>query len=255
MNLSAGLAFSPRDNLTLTADLFHIKISNRILLGATFDDDFTRDILAAEGFTDVAGVQYFTNGLDTRTQGVDLTGILRLPAGAGSVNLTGTVNYTTNEITRVDPLPPVLQGSTEPGLIDSVTYIGITEERPDWRATLEAQYVRGRLQALARTSYFGRFSSAQPGFCDECRERYGAKMLFDAEVGYRFGRMNLALGVRNLFDTYPDQPSSPVVVDPDTGDRAMDFNNNFGTFPWAAASPFGYNGRYVYARVSVPLGR
>jgi len=51
-----------------------------------------------------------------------------------------------------------------------------------------------------------------------------------------------SLGARNLFDIYPDRAKD-------------DFNNNFGTFPWAAASPFGYNGRYVYTRASLDLGR
>ncbi|MBI4541511.1 MAG: TonB-dependent receptor, partial [Gemmatimonadetes bacterium] len=257
VNLSAGLAFSPQDNLTFTADYFYIKISDRILLGATFDDATTRDILTGGGFTDIAGVQYFTNGLDTRTSGVDVTANLRLPAGPGTLDLTGALNYTKNEIIRIDPLPAVLQASSEPGLIDSVTYIGITEERPDSRATLAAQYSMGRLHALARASYFGKFSSAQPGFCDNCRERYGSKTLFDAEVGYRVSLVDVSIGVRNLFNTYPDQPSSLTPTDPDdpNSDPAMLFNNNYETFPWAAASPFGYNGRYVYVRASVPLTR
>ncbi|MGH7674117.1 MAG: TonB-dependent receptor plug domain-containing protein, partial [Gemmatimonadales bacterium] len=251
LNLSAGVAFSPRENLTLTADYFYITIDDRILLGATFDDDTTRAILAAGGITNVAGVQYFTNGLDTKTQGLDLTANLRVPTGAGAWDFTGVVNYTKNEITRVDPLPAVLQNSAETGLIDTVTWIGITEERPDWRATVTAQYATGRFRALARGSYFGKFSSAQPGFCDLCRERYGAKTTFDAEVGYGFGQVDLAVGIRNLFDQYPDQPSS--TVDVGGGTPAKDFNNNFGTFPWAAASPFGYNGRYLYARVEMLL--
>ncbi|HXE58399.1 MAG TPA: TonB-dependent receptor [Gemmatimonadales bacterium] len=252
-NFSGGFAFSPRDNVTVTADYFYIKIDDRILLGATFDDDVTVNILSAGGFTTIAGVQYFTNGLDTETQGVDVTANLRLPVGGSStLDLLGAVNYTSNEITRVDPLPPQLAGSSEPGIIDSVTYIGITEERPDWRATLSARFATGRFHALARGSYFGEFSSAQPGFCDLCRERYGAKTIFDAEVGYRLNYVALAVGVRNLFDTYPDQPSS--LVDVGDGTPARDFNNNFGTFPWAAASPFGYNGRYVYTRAEVTFG-
>jgi len=85
-----------------------------------------------------------------------------------------------------------------------------------------------------------------------CRERYGAKALFDIEVGYRFSQADLSIGVRNLLDTYPDQPSSLVDVD-GAGTPAKDYNNNFGTFPWAAASPFGYNGRYLYARVDMRL--
>ena len=56
-------------------------------------------------------------------------------------------------------------------------------------------------------------------------------------MGYKFDPVDLSVGARNLFDTYPDQPQ-------------QDFNNNFGTFPWAAASPFGYNGRYLYTRAS-----
>jgi hypothetical protein len=45
------------------------------------------------------------------------------------------------------------------------------------------------------------------------------------------------------------------VVGDEFGDTSKDFNDNFGTFPWAAASPFGYNGRYVYARTEIQLSR
>jgi iron complex outermembrane receptor protein len=251
VNLSGGFAWSPVDGFTLTADYFHILIDDRILLGATFDDDTTRAILAQAGFTDIAGVQYFTNGLDTRTHGLDLIADARVPAGPGVFQLTGALNWTRNEIRRVAGLPAVLASSDETGLIDTVTYIALTEERPDVRGTLTAQYSTGRVRGLVRGSYFGTFSSAQPGFCDLCRDRYGAKALLDLEVGYLFGVVDLALGVRNLLDTYPDQPSS--TVDVGGGTPARDFNNNFGTFPWAAASPFGYNGRFVYVRMGVPL--
>jgi iron complex outermembrane recepter protein len=256
-NLSAGVVFTPVNNFTVTADYFHIRINNQILLGATFDDEASVGLLTAAGFDNIGGVQYFTNGLDTRTQGVDITAGYKVPAGpSGTLDLTAGFNYTRNKIIHVDPLPQVLidAGSTEPGLLDSVTAIGIQDERPDWRGTLQANYTVGRFSSLGRYSYYGGFSSAQPGFCDLCRESYGGKGLFDAEVGYRFNLIKLSVGVRNLFDTYPDQPKSTVVVD-DAGDTAKDFNNNFGTFPWAAASPFGYNGRFVYARTEIQLAR
>jgi iron complex outermembrane receptor protein len=213
----------------------------------------TLAILAANGFTNIGGIQYFTNGLDTRTRGLDVTGSLRVPSGAGAFNLTGALNYTKNTILRVDPLPAVLDSTptAETGILDSVTYIGITEERPDVRATLTGEYAIGRVHALLRGSYYGKFSSAQPGYCDLCRERYGAKGLFDAEIGYRFSNVDFSLGVRNLFDTYPDQPSS--LQDVGDGNPSKDYNNNFGVFPWAAASPFGYNGRYLYVRAEMRL--
>ena len=238
INVSAGVAISPNDQFSFTADLFGIDITNRIILGATFDDDTTLAVLARNGITNIGGVQYFTNGVNTRTQGVDLTANYRIPMGRGNLDFTGMANYTKTEIRRVAPLPPVLANSTEPGLLDTVTTIAITQERPDWRASLAMQYTTGRFHGLLRGSYYGKFSSAQPGFCDTCRENYGAKTLLDAELGYRLGPVDWALGARNLLDTYPDRAT-------------QDFNNNFATFPWAAASPFGYNGRYVYTRFSV----
>jgi len=240
VNLSAGFAFTPSDNFTVTVDVVNIKINDRILLGATFGDTVSQRILSDSGYPNIGAVQFFTNGLDTRTNGIDVTGDLRVPAGTGSLDLNAALNYTKNKITRVGPLPAILQGTATDltSILDLVTKVGIEEERPDWRGTLTAQYSLGRFHALGRTSYYGGFASAQPSFTD--REKYGGKTLFDAEIGYHFTDVDLSLGARNLFDTYPDRAKA-------------EFNNNDNTFPWAAASPFGYNGRFVYARVEMRL--
>ncbi len=164
----------------------------------------TLAILARNGINNVAGLQYFTNGLDTKTQGIDLTADLRLPAGVrGTLDFNLNANYTKNSVTHIGPLPDSLVNSTEPGLLDSVTYIGLTEERPDWRGTFTTQYTLSGFHALARALYYGKFSSAQLGFCDLCRERYGAKTLFDAEIGYRFNQVALSLGVRTCLIPIP----------------------------------------------------
>jgi iron complex outermembrane receptor protein len=209
--------------------------------GASGDSVVAR-ILADSGFVGLGGVQFFTNGLDTKSQGVDLTANWRIPAGgASTLELIASANYTKTEITRVGDVPPILQGTatTFTSILDLVTEVGITEERPDWRGTLTALFNSGRFHSLARASYFGGFASAQPSFTD--RDEYGGKTLVDAEIGYRFNAVNLSIGARNIFDTYPDQPKA-------------EFNHNDHTFPWAAASPFGYNGRFVYVRSEVTLG-
>lgn len=241
INLSGGVAVTPRDGLTLTADAYRITIDNRILLGATFDDSVSLAILAAGGYGEIGGVQYFTNGLDTRTSGITVTANWRVPLQSEhTLDVTGSFDYAKNRIMRVDPLPAVLSNSAETGLLDVVTRVAIEEERPDWRGVLTGEYSLRRLRALARVSYYGKFASAQPGYCDDCKESYGAKTLVDAEAGYRFGDVQITAGGRNLFDTYPDRAKH-------------DYNNNFGVFPWAAASPFGYNGRYLYTKASIVL--
>jgi len=69
--------------------------------------------------------------------------------------------------------------------------------------------------------------------------------------------VDLSVVAVSIKKKYPDQPKSLALVDPsDPGaGTAKDWNNNYGVFPWAAASPFGYNGRYIYTRASIPLTR
>ena len=241
VNISSGIAYTPIENSTLTLDYFHIKLTDRILLGATFADTVAQDILADSGITGIAGVQFFTNGLDTKTDGIDATADYRMPVGNGTLELNLGANYTQNKITRVAPLPAVLQGrpTDVTSILDLVTTLGIEKERPDWRGTLTGNYSLSRFHALGRVSYYGGFTSAQPSFTDA--EHYGGKTLVDTEIGYRFNQINLSIGARNLFDVYPDQ-------------MQKEFNNNDRTFPWAAASPFGYNGRYLYTRAEIVLG-
>ena len=52
--------------------------------------------------------------------------------------------------------------------------------------------------------------------------------------------MELAVGANNLFDVYPTR--NPIL-------GATAINNYF--IPYSSFSPFGFNGRYLYARAGV----
>ncbi len=238
LNYSAGFAWSPTDQFNITLDGYLIDLHDRILLTGFIGGDSVEKILAARNLP-ITSAQYFTNIIDTRTKGVDLTANYRtIIGGAGALTLTLGANFTTNRIDDERPLPPELEG-TGAQLVDKFATIQIEKERPDSRGTLTANYSRGQADFLARTSYYGKFHSA-PGLCDACDQRFGAKTLFDLEGGYRFSGVRWALGVRNLFDTFPDKNT---------------LDNGYGIFPWAGASPFGYNGRFVYARAEMVFGR
>ena len=243
VNLSAGFAVTPLDNLTLTADVYDIRIKNRILLTGTFQSAGVQTLLANNGFAGIGGVQYFTNGLDTKTQGIDLTADQRILFKADrTLTLNAAVNYGKNEITRVDDLPAVLANAGETGLLDEATRVAIEKERPDWRGTLTATYAQSAWRGLVRASYYGRFSSEQPALTPGFTEKYPSRTLVDAEAGYKLQQVELAIGARNVFDTYP-------------GKMQLEFNNNDAVFPWAAASPFGFNGRFLYTRATWTLPR
>ena len=238
LNYSAGFAWSPTDRFNVTVDGYLIDLNDRILLTGFIGGDSVEKILASKNLP-ITSAQYFTNIIDTRTKGVDLTANYRTIVGSvGALTLTTGANVTTNRIADERPLPAELAG-TGAELVDKFAKIQIEKERPDWRGTLTANYTRGQGDALVRTSYYGKFHSA-PGLCDTCDQLFGGKTLVDVEAGYHFRGARWSLGSRNLFNVFPDKNT---------------LDNGYGIFPWAGASPFGYNGRFVYVRTEMVFGR
>jgi hypothetical protein len=186
LNLSGGLAVTPRDNLTFTLDAFHIEINDRILLGATFDDDTTLAILARNGYTGVGGVQYFTNGLDTKTQGIDLAANWRAPADLRALLRPGQPHQ--NTITR-RPLPAVL--ANRPARPDRLGDL----YRHHGRAARLARHLTTTYNVAVVESGRGRprkFSGA--ALLRPCRERYGRRPV-RRRGGYTFNQVKL-IGAR-----------------------------------------------------------
>lgn len=243
-NFSAGAAISPTDNLTFTADVFLVDVDDRIVLTGFLDTDSVAAILRGIG-SRAEAAQYFTNAIDTRTRGIDVTADFRVPTARGEVSLGAAVNYTKTTIPNecCIPLPPELAGTDEEliGRFDEGGLLAMTQERPKWRGTVTGRYRQGVWSGLARYSHYGEYTSSLYSYSGDDVATYGAKGLVDVELAYRAPRLfRIALGSRNLFDTYPDR---------------MSYNNGFDIFPFPPASPFGYNGRFVYTRVEVDFGR
>jgi iron complex outermembrane receptor protein len=80
-------------------------------------------------------------------------------------------------------------------------------------------------------------------------QTFGAKWITDVSATVRpIPRVSLSIGADNLLDVYPDENSDRA-----TSSAAASGNANFGIFPYSQFSPFGFNGRYVYARVTLGL--
>jgi iron complex outermembrane recepter protein len=245
VNLSGGFAWSPSNVLNLTTDVYHITIKDRIILGGTFDgtsDTVVARILVENNINNIVGVQFPTNAADTKTDGVDVNANYRIEhVWTGALDLTGAFNYTKTKVTRVDGQPKILQGtaSTFTSALDPLAINAIERNRPEDRASLTANYRRGRLHWMGRGSYYGSFIDGTY-YLD--MEHIPGASLFDSEVGYQFDRIGISLGMNNLLNTYPKQW---VLVD----------NTNNGAFPYPGSSPFGYNGRYMYVRSELSLSR
>lgn len=239
-NLSAGLAFTPLENLTVTSDFYLIHVDDRIVLTGFLDTDSVASILRNIG-SRAEAAQYFTNAIDTRTRGLDVTGDYTAAALGGTVGVNVAFNYTRTTIPNESsiPLPRELEGTGEEliGKYDEGGLLAMTKERPAWRGTVTGQYTRGWWNGLLRYSHYGEYTSSLYSYSGDDAQTYSAKGLVDAEVGIAPIRgFKLSVGARNLFDVYPDKMSA---------------NNGFDIFPFPPASPFGYNGRFVYTRLEL----
>jgi iron complex outermembrane receptor protein len=269
VNLSFGATANPLPGLTFTADYYHIKIKDRIVLTETLGNGGTGNTAAVQsavtaklaqlGFPQVAAARFFINGLDTTTQGVDLVAAYRLGLGdLGRWNLTAAYNHNKTKIDRrlnaVGPLSQI------PGIVlfGRVEGIRFTDGQPHDKVVLSADGDIGKFGVTARTTRYGKVIS--PGAANPISDptsltalgpddiKLGAKWITDLEVRLHGGRgVEFAIGANNLFDVYPDR--SPFGPRPASVGGFYPANQIY--IPYSIFSPFGFNGRFIYGRASM----
>ncbi len=235
VNFGLGFVVKPSSDLTLTVDLYRIKVTDRIFISRTFtviqDDIDALPELAGVGLG--GDVQYFTNSLDTVTKGIDVVGTYRTEFGGGKLNLTLAYNHNKNNVTKFDPLAIGL------------AQVDVAENlAPKHRLNLQANWSLGDFGLNLAGRYFSnwRAETDYPG------QTFGAKITADAEVSYTFmDHFTLSVGANNLFDTYPDRiratPTNPIfTVTNSTGDGQV--------YP-RMGGPFGFNGGFWYGRLKI----
>ncbi|HEY6893963.1 MAG TPA: TonB-dependent receptor, partial [Rhodanobacteraceae bacterium] len=237
-NMSGGVVWQPLTNLEMTFDFFHIDIKHRIVLSGNFNQPQVQPLLAPFG---ASGARFFTNAINTRTNGYDFVVNHQRPLFNGRVDLSLAYSNNKTDITHYDDTPPQLRG------LNAVLF-----DRGEQRRTICGQprdniraqesYSQGAWNATLREERYGEFCSATINPIDD--QTYKPKWLADLDLSYRWGKYTFGLGAENLFDTFPDRnlragiPSGSAQV------------GSAGVFAYPINSPFGFNGRYVYSRVS-----
>jgi iron complex outermembrane recepter protein len=266
LNMSAGLVLNPARGLTLTADVYQIEISDRIVLtenlgaagtGSQAVRDAVAAVLNANGFQSVGAARFFINGLDTTTRGLDVIATYRFGlAELGDWSLTAAFNANKTKIDRrINELGPLAQ---IPGLVlfGRVEGLRFTDGQPKNKIVFSADGDIGNFGITARTTRYGKVlvPEAQAPVSDPNSltalgphdQELSPEWITDLELRLNEGDLlQFAVGANNLFDVYPDRrPVGPVA-----GTAA--YPVNFYFLPYSGFSPFGFNGRFVYGRMSV----
>ncbi len=239
VNYTLGFTAALGD-FTLTVDAFRIDIDNRITLSERIEGGgLEAFILANFGVADVAAVNFFTNAVDTSTEGFDIVATYRTELVGGDFTVSAAYNQSETTIDSVRPDPVDLASLGVTG-----TLFGIEERNtlvdaaPSEKASLTLDWRGERLSLLARGIYYGetrRVFNFGGGF--EPEQTYGSETQLDLEASYAVtDNVRITLGGANVLDNYPDRSNNDIF----TG----------GVFPYDVISPIGFNGAYYYARVN-----
>jgi iron complex outermembrane receptor protein len=255
---SAGVVISAVPRLNVTVDVYQVKIEDRIVVtenlgafGSAAVNTAVRNVLIAAGFPTVTAARFFINGVDTRTRGLDFVATYRVPEIAGGrLNLTGGFNYNKTKIVRNAPQPGAL--ASIPGLVlfGRQESLRLEQGQPRTKINASADFDRDWFGATLRATRYGRVLAAGADRFNDIE--LAPKTITDLELRFKplGDNLSLALGGNNIFDVYPTNNPRGRGVDPDTGlPRNFSANNYF--LPFSSFSPFGFNGRYLYGRVSV----
>jgi iron complex outermembrane receptor protein len=222
--------------LETTLDAYHIEIDDRIVLSENIGG--TAEIAALLP-REVGLARFFINGVDTKTNGVDL--VTRYGwnfESAGKLDVTASANYNHTNVTRLPTTNVLSSLRAPPTLFGRVNTLIFEEATPKSKGILALDWSRhvgfGSIGVGTKAVRYGKI--VDPGTAPNLDFHLGAKTLVDLELRSEVGEhFQGALGVDNLFDTYPD--AAPANLDTN------------GLVAFSRYSPFGFNGRFVYGRV------
>jgi iron complex outermembrane recepter protein len=228
-SVSLGITYQGANGVTFTLDSYRIDIDDRIILtGSVSRSNPIIDALLADNAAQ--SVRFFTNAVDSRTQGVEAVVAYQLPTTEyGEVKLSFSAQYNDTEIKQIKV--PALLGGLEDALFNDVEKIRLTKANPKNSFSAGITHSYGDFTTNLRLNHFGPYTL---GYATGDYE-YNAKTVADVSVNYAYNKqLDFTVGVNNLFDTYPDE--QPVV---------NQFNGIF-KYPNTNA-PFGFNGGYYFA--------
>lgn len=252
-NFGAGIVLKPFNAFSLTVDGYVIDITNRI--GISQNYTVTAANIAALPSLATVGmggvVNYFTNGFDVTSKGIEAVANYRTDLMGGPLNLT--LAYSFNNL-KSKNIKLTTAGTP---LVSLQQQYNIRNLAPQHRLNASASWQIGDFSTNLRANYFGKWSNALEynlvapvaGATSAPRSQiFGTKTLIDLDVSYTLAdHFTLTVGANNLFNVFPDK----VKASPVNPIYALSGALNDGQIYPRSGGPFGMNGGFYYLRLRI----
>ena len=232
VSYSLGTVIRPTEDFYVTIDAYRIDIEDQIFLSENLGGAAVNQVLADAGVTGVQRVRFFQNGVETETEGVDIVAGYDMDLGGwGDLGLSAAFNYSNVEVVEV-PENQAIPGLT---LFSRDRPLTVDEAAPETKLILNVDWAYQAADVSLRATRYGDVldPSNNPANDFTLEADWIIDLAVDVAVTEAF---SLGIGADNLLDEYPTLTPS---------------NQNFGgIFPYSSRSPYGFSGRFVYARGS-----
>jgi iron complex outermembrane receptor protein len=244
-NFSVGVVADITDRFGLTVDYYSIDIDDRIVVSNRLGFGLSGALDAALIQAGAGAGQFFLNGADTETSGVDIVATYSgVQLFGGDLDFTLAANFTETDVVNLfTPSGSGLETVDVDDVFNSQDISIIEEWQPEDHINLNARYSRDALSVNLGFSHYGEYTVTDGG-----SQTYGAELLTDLYVSYLFDNgIRINLSGNNIFDVYPDKTTigrsrNGAIENGPNGELIIDSD---GVFVYSRRSvPFGFNGAY-----------
>ena len=241
---SLGAVLRDDDRASLTVDAYRLKVDDVIIATETLQGATVTAAFNAAGLPGFTQASYYTNGWNSRTDGVDIIGKRQFRLAGGQLELSAAASLLNTSVSGVHRYVTI--GGAQLLAIGNAKLRDAETGTPKNKVVLGARWASGRWTWNSQLTRYGAYrynvgdvagSVAANGNTDQV---FSPETYVDAAVAYKLGeRWKVDLNVQNLFNRYPD--------------KYILANRASGINPYSFIAPNGAAGRFVYLGFSYKL--
>ncbi|MXW08046.1 MAG: TonB-dependent receptor [Gammaproteobacteria bacterium] len=226
VNTTIGIIGSFAD-IDVTVDWYNIEVKDRIAFTSRFHlSDADIEALLAEGVADASSfssVRFLSNQQTLKTSGIDIVATTSREFAGGVSNFSVAANFNAVELS-----------SFNPEFTSDNRKNQIEDGQPATRITATWNHRVNQINAMVRLRYYGEYYDTPTNDADAAYYP-DAVAIWDAEISFHMNDgMTITGGMQNMTDVYPSE--NP--------------NGNIAGLLYGEQSPYGFNGGYIYGRIT-----
>ncbi len=221
-NFTVGLGLNPTKNFSFTLDYYSITIKERIVYSSSINSDdkllaspttelgrILKGASVGAGNFDLASVQFFINGVKTKTSGIDVVANYKnIALGTGKLGINLAANYTTKNELVGTPNDPAAIKSAGASILNRQIISLLEEGRPKYKAVLGFDYSIKKFGVSLNNTLFGptKFQDLDNGgsIMNNIKQVFKTAIVTDLNLGYSFtDKISFNIGINNLLNVLP----------------------------------------------------